>query len=241
MTLRNAFFAFSMIALSSSAEAAMVRISFSSGTGFFISRDGYALTNNHVVEKCTGPISVHGPKSIMDAKLVATDKEHDLALLKTIFTVSDIGYFNSMKQPLNAGDPVVVIGYPGQSWRSQEAVTRSAKIIDNKGPSGEDKWLQFSDSVQLGNSGGPLLDSSGNVVGVVVAKAELHILDASSGNETITKSDIAISLPTIREFLNASNVQYQEADSGIYLSPDRVGDRSKPFIVNIRCQVPEQH
>ena len=87
-----------------------------------------------------------------------------------------MAYFNSMRQPLRANDPVVIIGYPGESWRGHDPIVRSSTIIDMKGPTGEEKWVQFNDSAEQGNSGGPLLDSAGNVVGVVVAKSELRII-----------------------------------------------------------------
>ncbi len=226
---------------SASANAQAVKmISYTSGTGFFVTHSGHLLTNNHVISNCD-KISIHGDAMSAGAVVVAQDPEHDLALLKTAFTSSDMAYFNSMKQPLNQGDPVVIIGYPGDSWRSHEPIVRSANIIDMKGPTGEEKWLQFSDSVQHGNSGGPLLDSSGNVVGVVVAKTELHIKQAGSdSSEVIKKSDVAISLPVVKDFLEANNIQYQTADSGLYLLPDRVSDRARPFIVNVHCRIAGQ-
>jgi S1-C subfamily serine protease len=215
-------------------------IAYTSGTGFFVTHDGHVLTNNHVINNCDN-ITIHGDGISVTAELVARDVEHDLALLKAAFTSSDMAYFNSMRQPLKANDPVVIIGYPGDAWRNNEPVIRASTIIDTKGPTGEEKWLQFNDSVQQGNSGGPLLDSAGNVVGVVVAKAELHIIKRNTGTETIKKSDVAISLPMVKKFLLLNNVQYQTADSGIYLSPDRVSDRARPFIVNVRCRIAGQN
>ena len=215
-------------------------ISYISGTGFFVTHDGHILTNNHIINNCD-KISIHGDGMSTGATVVAKDVEHDLALLKAAFTSPNMAYFNSMRQPLRADDPVVIIGYPGEAWRGHEPIIRTSTIIDMKGPTGEEKWLQFNDSVEHGNSGGPLLDSAGNVVGVVVAKTELHIRQiGSSGEETIKKSDIAISLPIVKDFLESNNVQYQTADSGIYLSPERVNDRARPFIVNVHCRIAGQ-
>lgn len=218
-------------------------IAYTSGTGFFITHDGHVLTNNHVVANCD-KISIHGDSMSTGATVISQDEEHDLALLKAAFTSPDMAYFNSMRQPLNPGDPVVIIGYPGDSWRGHDPIIRSAQIIDMKGPTGEEKWLQFSDSVQHGNSGGPLLDSSGNVVGVVVAKSQLTITQVTQsgaeGEKIVKKSDIAISLPMVKDFLEKNNIQYQTRDSGIYLAPDRVNDRTRPFIVNVHCRIAGQ-
>lgn len=214
-------------------------IEYTSGTGFFVTRDGHVLTNNHVINRCS-KISIHGDGFSSGTSLVATDPEHDLALLKAAFATTNMAYFNSMRQPLKAGDPVVIIGYPGDSWRGHDPIIRSSTIIDMRGPAGEEKWVQFNDSVEQGNSGGPLLDSAGNVVGVVVAKSEMRITNVKDNVEVIKKADLAVSLPTIKHFLENSNIQYQTADSAIYLAPDRVNDRARPFIVNVHCIVGEQ-
>lgn len=215
-------------------------LTYSSGTGFFITHDGYVLTNNHVVSHCKH-ITVSGPVPLSDAKLVGRDQNNDLALLKTTIPMQFIASLSTDKQPLHARDPVVVMGYPGQSWATGKAVTRTASILDTKGPSGEEKWLQFSDSLAKGNSGGPLLDSAGNVVGVVSAKGRLIVMDSATGKEeSETHFDIAISLPVIRHFLDTQHVRYQEADSGIYYSTDTVSDAARRFVVNVRCKVEDR-
>lgn len=245
--LKNSIYAFLLLLIPAStappaiAQVQLVKmISYTSGTGFFVTHDGDILTNNHVINNCD-KISVHGDGMSTGATVVARDEEHDLALLKAAFTSANMAYFNSMKQPLQPGDPVVIIGYPGESWREHDPVVRTSTIIDLKGPTGEEKWLQFNDSLQHGNSGGPLLDSAGNVVGVVVAKTELHIKKVGyDAEEIVKKSDIAISLPVVKNFLEANNIQYQTADSGLYLSADRVNDRARPFIVNVNCRIAGQ-
>lgn len=242
------FWALLLLPLAANAEQKMPEqkmpeqkmIYYTTGTGFFVSNDGYILTNNHVIENC-GKISIHGDNMSSAAELVARDERHDLALLKSTFTSPSMAYFNSMKQPLKAGEPVVIVGYPKDSWRGHNPVVNSSYIIDTKGPTGEGQWLQFQDSVQNGNSGGPLMDSSGNVVGVIAAKAELHIKNQTvDGRETVKKSDIAISLPVVKNFMASNNVAYQTMDSGIYLSPDDVTKRTRSFIVNVHCRVAGQ-
>ena len=120
--------------------------------------------------------------------------------------------------------------------------TRAAKIVTPKmpyvnGSGGEDKWIEFSDSLAPGNSGGPLLDISGNVIGVVVAKAELYRVHGDE-RTALDKFDLAIRLPVLRQFLEQNSVRYSEAYSGIYLSSGHITDDAKRYIVNVRC---EQH
>ena len=127
---------------------------YSSGTGFFIGRDGYVLTSNHVVKNCRS-IAVVGAVPLADATLAAHDETYDLALLKAQALPSEEASLSSERQPLKAGDPVVIVGYPGQSWETLQVVTRSATIVDTKGPHGEEKWLEFSDSLASGQQRRP--------------------------------------------------------------------------------------
>jgi len=219
------------------ALAAVQILTYSSGTGFFVTRDGYVVTNNHVVKNCKH-ISVFGAVPLSDAKLIASDAEYDLALLKTDALSTDEAELSNSKQPLHASDPVVIVGYPGQSWKTGQTKTSEARIINTKGPQGEEKWLEFSDSLAQGNSGGPLLDGSGNVVGVVAAKGKMvSYNEVSAREETVRKFDIAISLPVIRKFLDDNSVRYREADSGIYLSAGHITDNARRFVVNVRCRL----
>lgn len=213
-------------------------LTYNTGTGFFVNRDGYVLTNNHVIQDCQGQITVVGAVALAPAALVAADPEYDLALLKAEAMPTDQAVISTEKQPLQPGDPVVVIGYPGNAWQTGRTITREAKIIDGKGPHGDEKWLSFSDAVAKGNSGGPLLDASGNVVGVVAAKGKLYIYNASGAREEEVESfDLAVSLPVMRHFLDDNSVLYREADSGIYLSAAHITDDAQRYIVNVKCRV----
>jgi S1-C subfamily serine protease len=216
--------------------AKTIIISYSTGTGFFISRDGYVLTNNHVVPRCQH-ISVHGAHGQMPAKLIARDIKHDLALLKASSAPVANGYISSQKQPLQKGDMVVILGYPGDSWKSGRPVMSKGQIINTKGPRGEERWVEFSDVLQKGNSGGPLLDATGNVVGVVAAKARAYTYNVTEGRtESVRHFDLAISLPVIRTFLKKSGVQYHEADSGLYQNARYTAQQAERFVVNVRCK-----
>jgi S1-C subfamily serine protease len=212
-------------------------LTYSSGTGFFVSREGYIVTNYHVIKDCND-INVSGSVPLSVAKLIAQDIGYDLALLKTRAMAIDEAKLSSTKQPVRANDPVVVVGYPGQSWQTGQPKTREARIISTKGPRGEEKWLEFSDALAQGNSGGPLLDSAGNVVGVVAAKGKLvSFNEVAAREETVDAFDLAISLPVLRQFLRGNSVSYREADSGIYLSSGHIADDARRYVVNVRCQL----
>ncbi len=198
------------------------------GTGFFVDRDGHVVTNNHVVKECK-TITVHGAGSAGAAEVTARDKENDLALLKTSATSPSSGELRDERYPLQKDEPVVTVGFPG----GRGPVTREAKIIDAKGPLGEEKWLQFTDSIARGNSGGPLLDQAGNVAGVVVAmtgKAVVNMGDLLPG-----KIDLAIALPVVRSFLSSNGMRWRDGTPGGILAAHRLEDRAREYIVKIDC------
>src|SRR5690606_22511743 len=99
-------------------------------------------------------------------------------------------------------------------------------------PVDQEQWIQFDDSVQHGNSGGPLLDESGNVVGVVVGKMELYIPHGRNGRrEVVQKSDVAINLHHLLRFLDRHVVAYDFIGSYQPMLPSRMEENARQYIV----------
>lgn len=210
---------------------------YSLGTGFFVSDEGYLLTNNHVIAGCS-KYSVYSPQASMRAELVARDRENDLALLKTSFAAANIGAFNSLEHPLAPGDKLVIVGFPGKSWETRKPVVREATLLETIGPSGELHMLQFSDSVSKGNSGGPLLDAGGNVIGVITAKTTVMEVNMKTRRAVSVKhADVAINSQTVQNFLEENGVPYQLDNSIRKLSESEIADKARGFIVSVRCRV----
>lgn len=216
-------------------EARTVKVFMSSGTGFFVSQNGHVVTNKHVVNNCQN-IVVSGAVQEQQAKIIGRDYEQDLALLKIDTTPPYIAYLRPESQALEKGEGVVIVGYPGESARAGNTVTREAEVLNITGPKGEKQWVEVSDVIAQGNSGGPLLDTSGNVVGVVTAKATIYTYESDRPHDGVTRnSGIAISLPTLKEFLDSYRVYYREEGSSNNLSADRITDMANRFVVNVRC------
>lgn len=222
----------SLIALPAHAQTPQYRIvHFLSGTGFFINREGNVVTNAHVLQNCKR-ITVLGAVPETEATLKDKDEKHDLALLKTTANPPDVAELRDPSFPAVKDERVVIVGFPGE----RGLTTDESLVIDPYGPQGEKEWLQFADSVGKGNSGGPLLDESGNVLGVVRAKAQLFTHNAEAGrDDLLSKSDIAVSLPTLRRFLDDSWVRYRTSLRQSPLAAHRVEDRAREFVVNVRC------
>ena len=208
----------------------------SSGTGFFVSYAGQILTNNHVVKGCSEVILQGSFTRRQVAKVVATDSEHDLALLQTDLRARRIATLRSLdNSQLRIDEPVLVMGYPAEAVVTGKYSLAEAKVIGLKGPLDEPEWIQFSNAARHGNSGGPLLDSSGNVAGVITGRSTVFTETGLGQRKVISESDVAISLPIVVQFLDDHSVNYRTNGSYSYLMPRRIEELAKDYIVNILC------
>ena len=144
-------------------------ISASSGSGFAVSADGYVITNHHVIEGCQ-KVVVHYKGKELPVTVVTYDPQNDLALLKGDFRPQTV-FALSGNQPELLQD-VYVAGYPfGNKISSSVKVTKGI-ISSLTGIGNNFSNIQIDAALQSGNSGGPILDEMGNIVGVAVSKLD---------------------------------------------------------------------
>lgn len=210
---------------------------FISGTGFFISNNKL-VTNAHVVRNCQS-IRVRGSVKPTYATIEALDVKNDLALLKTKHRSKSIATIRSHPDAA-IGEAVTVVGYPQKHGLKGTYVVRKASILDNDDPFFDKNKMLFTDTVEKGNSGGPLLDKHGSVVGVVVGKVSYFMTDASTAApkanaEPFKTSSVAINLPTLKGFLQKNGAFFrseQAQNRPGYTSPE---SRAKNFVANVHC------
>ena len=137
------------------------------GSGFFISADGFAVTNNHVVDKAqTVEVTTDDGKTL-NAKVIGTDPRTDLALIK-VEGGSDFQYVKLADKSPRIGDWVLAVGNPFGLGGTVTAGIVSARGRDiGAGP--YDDFIQIDAPVNKGNSGGPTFDTEGSVIGVNTA------------------------------------------------------------------------
>ena len=137
------------------------------GSGFFITADGYAVTNNHVVDHAKSVQVTTDDGSVYTAKVVGTDQKTDLALIK-VDGKSDFPFVKFSERAPAVGDWVVAVGNPFGLGGTVTAGIVSARGRDiGAGP--YDDYLQIDAPINKGNSGGPAFDVEGNVIGVNTA------------------------------------------------------------------------
>jgi len=137
------------------------------GSGFFISADGYAVTNNHVVDHAKSVQVKTDDGAVYTAKVIGTDSKTDLALIK-VDGKGDFPYVKFADKAPAVGDWVVAVGNPFGLGGTVTAGIVSARGRDiGAGP--YDDYVQIDAPINKGNSGGPAFDVDGNVIGVNTA------------------------------------------------------------------------
>ncbi len=137
------------------------------GSGFFISADGYAVTNNHVVDHAKTVQVTTDDGAVYKAKVVGTDSKTDLALIK-VDTDKSFPYVKFAENDPRVGDWVVAVGNPFGLGGTVTAGIVSARGRDiGSGP--YDDYIQIDAPINKGNSGGPAFNMDGNVIGVNTA------------------------------------------------------------------------
>lgn len=137
------------------------------GTGFFVTGNGHLLTNYHVVEG-RSKIEVQVDGKLLPATLVKHDKTNDVALLKIEketpewLSLGDEGEVGLAK-------PVFTVGFPQVDMQGTSAKFTEGSVSSLSGAEDDRRYFQISVPIQPGNSGSPLVDSSGTVIGIVTA------------------------------------------------------------------------
>ncbi|GEM_PF-1262343 len=191
----------------------------SSGTGFAISSNGYIVTNYHVIENAKS-IEVKGVNGNftrnLTAKVIVSDEKNDLAIIKiddSRFTSLGSIPYTFRKGVADVGENVFVLGFPMTSSMGEEVKLTNGIVSSKTGYKGDISLYQISAPVQPGNSGGPLFDKNGNLLGIINAKHS-HAENASYAikvsylDNLIDLLPVTISYPSINS-LNGKGLTEQ--------------------------------
>jgi S1-C subfamily serine protease len=202
------------------------------GTAFFVAPN-LLVTNNHVIKECKRAIQVRYPeRASYSVTVFAQDETNDLALVHT--DMSNNPSVASFRLQPRQGDAVATYGFPYPGILSPNFTL--GNVTSLSGMRNDTRFLQMSTPIQPGNSGGPLLDMSGRVVGVVVA--QLDAVAMMQGHGSVPQNvNFAIQAPIIINFLSIKGVAANLDSSAATrtLSPSDVADMAKQFTVQIYC------
>ena len=207
----------------------------SSGTAFSVAPE-LLITNHHVVKGCSS-VDVISPDGRRTGSIEAADANIDLAILR----VSGLrGTTARLREPTNVflGEQVLVFGYPFTGALSSGGNFTSGIISALRGLLDSANQLQITSPVQPGNSGGPLMDSSGLVIGVVQSKLSLNAVRLLG--DIPQNVNFAISLDALTQFLAKHKIDFQTTARSPALDTARVAEMAQTFTHRIECKASAQ-
>ena len=177
-----------------------------SGSGFFVSSEGHIITNHHVIDGCnTTKVNFKGNQ--VDAQILAVDKTNDIAILKVNIKPNSI--FPVSNEDVSLLEDVVVAGYPLGKKVSSAIKTHKGVVTALAGAGDNYSNFQTDASINAGNSGGPIMNQKGNIVGIAVATwvedgvQGVHFGIKSSTLKTFASSNsLTFTQPNNRELTN---------------------------------------
>ena len=206
----------------------------SSGTGFVVA-SGRVLTNNHVVAECGRLVIRNAAGARLPGRVAATDRRRDLALIAVPPDVGPPLPFRD-SPTVRRGESVVTYGFPLSGLLSSGPTLTTGDINALAGLRDNPANFQISAPVQPGNSGGPLLDSQANVIGVVVSKLNAARIAEMTGGDIPQNVNFAVKGTEALAFLRANGVQPRTAGStGADKRAFEIGDIANPSTVSIQC------
>jgi len=199
------------------------------GTGFFISKNGILVTNKHVVSNCD-QITIDHKDQEHHVKLVASDEKLDLAMLRSdIF----LDAYAEISKNFNVGENAFALGFPLAGRINQDIVFQSGMVSAERGFQGSSHQIQHSAPLNPGNSGGPLLNSAGQVIGVNVS-----VLAADQDSRVLSQQYYAIKSKNVIEFLNLNQSAKDKitgSSSHSRLEPSDIFSRARNYTVKVTC------
>ncbi len=180
------------------------------GTGFVVDTAGAVVTNYHVVQQCGAVSFLMNGGSSSPATVVASDPMNDLALLRVSTKSKQAAVFQDADK-LRAGDDVIVFGYPLLGQLASTGNLTRGSVTALSGLRDDTRYFQMSAPIQLGNSGGPVLNQSGRVTGIVTSKLNAA-RELKATGDISQNVNFALKAAVLRTFLDSNNVSYAKLD-----------------------------
>jgi S1-C subfamily serine protease len=205
------------------------------GTGFFVDNDGTVVTSRHVVENCAVVSVSPTTGDTVQAELVGLDHLNDLALLRTELTPPGVARVVQSQSP-----GVAMVGYPDQGIPPITPLLTVADMIGTETIAPGLTVLKLNADVRPGNSGGPLLDQKGNVVGVVFAEINTPGVYEQTG-KIVRNIGFAIPGDILVAFISRWQIPYWKGSgTAETVAAGNLLSQARPYIARIGCWQSEQ-
>lgn len=197
----------------------------SSGTGFFVSETGHVITNHHVIDGCDD-VKINLNNKILDIRVLSVDKKNDLAIVKA--DIKPLGVFSISNEDVKLLEDIIIAGYPLGKKVSSAIKTSKGSVTALVGFGDNYSEFQTDAALNQGNSGGPIMDQKGNVVGVAVA--------AYGKKAGIESFNFGIKSSTLKTFANANGLNFL-APNNTELSNKDLGKLITSATIYLECHM----
>ena len=204
----------------------------SGGTGFVVSSAGYVLTNYHVIEEDCGSITTRINGEDQPLTLLASDPANDLAILKLPKPRDHFARFRD--RDVRLAESISVAGFPLRDMLSSTIHITTGLVSNLAGMYDNTSSFQITAAVQPGNSGGPVLDRAGRVVGVVVSGLNAEEMLQETGRIP-QNVNFAIKTSVVRSFLEANSIEFSLASSTVARETDEIAADASLYTLALTC------
>lgn len=205
------------------------------GTGFFVTEVGHALTNHHVIEGCRA-VGLVMDGRFVPASVVRSDERNDLSLLRVQLNQPvPFARFRGGSSLARPGDGVVVAGFPLPTVLQNGLNVTVGNVSSLAGLGGNTALVQITAPVQPGNSGGPLFDMHGTIIGVVVSKLNAQRIAQSTG-DIPQNINFAVHGSVARLFVESSGQRTRDKAPDTELKAGQIGEIAQQFTVQVACR-----
>ena len=194
-----------------------------SGSGFYINSSGYAVTNDHVVGGCR-KVSINADGQDYEATIIASDPKNDLAIIKS--NIRPKAFFKISNDDVRLLDDVIIAGYPLGKSVSSAIKTSKGSVTALAGYGDNFSNFQTDAALNQGNSGGPIINRTGSVVGVAVAN-----FGKKAGVESF---NFGIKSSTLKTFISSNDVRITPGPKST-LSNEALGSLVTKATIYIEC------
>jgi len=197
----------------------------SSGTAFLINSDGWAVTNAHVVKDCTRVTA--GGALTSDVRM---DVSNDLAVLKV--GEENSSFVRLRREAARLGEDIAAFGYPLGSVLSSSVKVTTGNVNSLMGLGDDTRYLQISTPIQPGNSGGPVVDRRGALVGVTTAT-----LKTEAGGGVLPQNvNFALRATLLQTFLESRGIEFDFAPAGASeMQTADLAEKLQPAVIQLLC------
>ncbi len=202
------------------------------GTAFYVDDAARLLTNNHVVQDCRSIKITTKADGEMPASLLAVDIANDLALLGVKGSAHEVARF----RPDDSALPdtfVATVGYPDQGMPPLDPMVTNGTLLRAAAGMADGNIL-FRAPVRRGNSGGPIFDSRGGVIGILRARVD-EVETYSSTGRIVEDAAVGVGLGTVLDFLDRNGAAYQVTADSEVSATSEILMYAAAFVVRAEC------